>query len=53
MHEVQQVGMLQIMVMAVNPKKEEISVKGDQFDPNKDPSTVKSVFSLGNKDREQ
>ena len=44
--------MLQIMVMIVNPKMEERSVKGDWCNPTKDPSMVKSVFSLGHKDRE-
>ena len=44
--------MLQIMVMAVNPKKEERSVKGDRCDSTKDPLMVKSIFFLGHKDRE-
>ena len=44
--------MLRNVVMVVNPEKEVRSVKGDQCDPAKDPSTVMSVFSLGHKDRE-
>ena len=39
------------MVMAVNPEKKERTVKGDQCDPTKDPPMVKSVFSLGHKER--
>ena len=44
--------MLRNMVMAVNPEKEERSIKGDQCDLAKDPPMVKSVFSLRHKDRE-
>ena len=39
------------MVMAVNPKKKEKTIKGDQCDPAKDLPTVKSVFSLGHKEK--
>ena len=42
--------MLQIIVMAVNPKKKERTIKGNRCDPAKDPSTVKSIFSLRHKD---
>ena len=34
-------------MMAVNPEKKERTIKGDQCDLAKDPPTVKSVFSLG------
>ena len=37
--------------MTVNPKKKVRIVKGDRYDLTKDPSTVKSVFSLGDKER--
>ena len=43
--------MLWAMVMAVNLEKKEKTIKGDRCDPAKDPPTVKSVFSLGHKDR--
>ena len=42
--------MLQIIVMAVNPKKKERTIKGNRCDPAKDPPTVKSIFSLRHKD---
>ena len=37
--------------MAVSLEKKERTVKGDQYDPTKDSPTVKSVFSLGHKER--
>ena len=37
--------------MAMNPKKKERTVKDDWCDPAKDTLTVKSVISLGHKDR--
>ena len=37
--------------MAVNPEKKEMTVKSDQCDLAKDLLTVKSVFSLGHKER--
>ena len=37
--------------MVVSPEKKEGSVKGDRYDPTKDPLTVMSVFSLGYNDR--
>ena len=43
--------MLQIMVMTVNPEKKGRTVKGDRFDPVKDPPMIKLVFSLEHKDR--
>ena len=46
MHENQQARMLWAMVMIINPEKKERTVKGDQCNSAKDPSTVKSVFSL-------
>jgi len=42
--------MLRIMMMAFNPEKKERTIKGDRCDLDKDPPTVKSVFSLGHKD---
>ena len=42
--------MPQIIVMAVNPKKKERTIKGNRCDPAKDPPTVKSIFSLRHKD---
>ena len=42
--------MLQIIVMAVNPKKKERTIKGNWCDPAKDSPTVKSIFSLRHKD---
>ena len=38
-------------MMAANPEKKERTIKGDQCDLAKDPPTVKSVFSLGQKER--
>ena len=38
------------MEMALAPKRKEKTVKGDQCNPAKDPSTIKSVFSLEHKD---
>ena len=32
-------------------EKKKRNIKGDRCDPAKDPPTVKSVFSLGHKDR--
>ena len=40
------------MVMAMNPKNKERTIKGDWCDPAKDSLMVKSVFSLGHKDGE-
>ena len=37
--------------MVVNPEKKERTVKSDKCNPAKDPPTVKSVFSLGHKER--
>ena len=37
-------------MMAVNPEKKERTMKGDRCGPAKDPSMVKSIFSLGHKD---
>ena len=37
--------------MTVNSKKKVRTVKGDRYDLTKDPPTVKSVFSLGHKER--
>ena len=37
--------------MVVSLEKKERTVKGDRCDLAKDPPTVKSVFSLGHKDR--
>ena len=37
--------------MAVNLEKKERTVKGDWCDSAKDPPTVKSVFSLGHKEK--
>ena len=42
--------MLRTMEMALAPKRKEKTVKGDQCNPAKDPSTIKSVFSLEHKD---
>ena len=42
--------MFRTMVMAMNPKKKEKTIRGDRCDLTKDPPTVKSVFSLGHKD---
>ena len=42
--------MFQIIVMAVNPKKKERTIKGNRCDPAKDPPMVKSIFSLRHKD---
>ena len=42
--------MLRAMVMVVNPKKKERTIKCDQCDLTKDPPTIKSVFSLEHKD---
>ena len=42
--------MFQIIVMAVNPKKKERTIKGNRCDPAKDPPTAESVFSPGHKD---
>ena len=39
------------MIIVVNPEKKERTVKGDKCNPAKDPPTVKSVFSLGHKER--
>ena len=39
------------MVMAENLEKKERTVKGDRCDPAKNPSMVKSVFSLKHKER--
>ena len=36
--------------MAINPKKKERTIKGDRCNLAKDPPTVKSVFSLEDKD---
>ena len=36
--------------MAINPKKKERTIKGDQCNLAKDPPTVKSVFSLEHKE---
>ena len=38
------------MVMVVYPEKKESTVKGDQYDPAKDPPTVKSIFFLRHKE---
>ena len=43
---------LRATIMAVNPKNKESTVKDDYCDSTKDPPTVKSVFSLGYKERE-
>ena len=54
MHENQQIGMFQTMMMAVNPeKKKKRTIKGDWCDLAKDPPTVESVFSLEHKDGKQ
>ena len=50
MHENQYTGMLRTIMMVVNPKKKERTIKGDQYDPTKDLLMVKSIFSLGHKD---
>ena len=42
--------MLRAMVMVVNPKKKERTIKCDQCDLTKDPSTITSVFSLEHTD---
>ena len=42
--------MLWTTEMALAPKRKEKTVKGDQRNPAKDPSTIKSVFSLEHKD---
>ena len=42
--------MLRTIMMVVNPKKKERTIKGDQYDPTKDLLMVKSIFSLGHKD---
>ena len=41
--------MLRIMMMAMNPEKKERTIKGDQYEPAKNPPMVKSVFSLRHK----
>ena len=41
--------MFRTMMMTVNPEKKERTIKGDRFDPTKDPPMAKSVFSLGHK----
>ena len=43
-HKNQQAEILRATVMVVSPEKKERIVKGDQCDPTKEPSTVKSVF---------
>ena len=50
MHENQWAKILWAIVMAVSPEKKERTIKGDWCNPTKDPSTVKSVFSLEHKD---
>ena len=42
--------MLWAMMMVAGPENKERTVKGDQCNPTKDPSMVKSVFSLEYKD---
>ena len=42
--------MFRTMMITVNPKKKERTMKGDQCDPAKDPLMVKSVFSPRHKD---
>ena len=42
--------MLRAIVMAVNSKKKERTIKGDRCDPAKDSPMTKSVFSLRHKD---
>ena len=42
--------MLRAIVMIVNPKKKERTIKGDRCDLAKDPVTAESVFSPGHKD---
>ena len=39
------------MIIVVNPEKKERTIKGDKCNPAKDPPTIKSVFSLGHKER--
>ena len=51
MHESQYAEIFQATVMAVNPEKKVRTAKGDQCDPAKNPPMVKSVFSLGHKER--
>ena len=51
MHENQQTKLLWATVMAVNPEKKERTAKSNWCDPAKDPPTIKSVFSLGHKER--
>ena len=43
--------MLRAMVMVVNPEMKERTIKGDQCEPAKDPLMIKSVFSIGHKER--
>ena len=52
-NENQQAEILWATIMVENPRKKERIVKGDWCDPAKDPSTVKSVFSLEHKERKQ
>ena len=50
MHENQYVEILPALIMAVSLKKKERTVKGNRRDPAKDFLTVKSIFSLENRD---
>ena len=43
--------MLQVTVIARNLEKKERTIKGHRCDLAKDPLMVKSVFSLGHKER--
>ena len=43
--------MLWAIIMAMNPKKKERTIKDDWCDLAKDPLIVKSVIFLGHKDR--
>ena len=42
--------MLWAIIMAMNPKKKERTIKDDWCDLAKDPLTIKSVFSLGHQE---
>ena len=50
MHKNQYAGMLRTTVMALVPERKEKTIKGERCNPIKDLPTVKSVFSLEQKD---
>ena len=53
MHENRYAKILRATVIAVNPEKKVRTVKGNRCELAKDPLTVKSIFSLGHKERKE